>query len=158
MNEQWHPARHHFALARLIARAMARTTAAQTGVDRVVYGRDRHQSAIENHLVAAWFTASMTCFIAAALPLVTPLALVAAFPLALIAIQIPVYISGLPLSNPRMNAFFLMLCGTAAAAYFALQPGWVRFVAWTFLGVIALNAIAALVLWVMPWRTLSYEE
>ena len=136
----WDPRRNHFALARLVARLMRKRAPAPA--ERVIYAADRHQSAVENYAVAAWFLLSMTCFIAAALPLVAPAALLAALPLAMIAVQIPICLTGIPLSNQSLNAFALMLCGAAAAAYFALQPGWVRFVAWFFLGVIALNAIA----------------
>jgi len=143
VNEKWRPARHHFALARLVAHVMWRRPA--PAADDTIYFVDRHQSAIENHAVAAWFLLSMTCFIAAALPLSLPLALVAAFPLAMLAIQIPIFITGLPFSNPRLNSKFMMLCGAAAALYSALQPGWVRFAGWAFLGVIALNAIAFVV-------------
>jgi uncharacterized BrkB/YihY/UPF0761 family membrane protein len=146
----WDPRRFHFALARLVARivsecgggAAAFKAAQQRRTPKVIYAVDRHQSAIENHAVSVWFFVSTICFIAAALPLVMPLALVAAVPLALLAIQIPIYITGLPFSNARLNSKFMMLCGAAAAAYSAAQPGWVRFVGWTFLGVIALNAIA----------------
>lgn len=142
MTEKWSPSRHHFALTRLIARFM-RSKPDHTVT--VIYSVDRHQSAIENHTVAAWFTLSTACFIAAALPLVTPVALLVALPLSLLAIQLPIYVTGIPFNNPRVNAKFLMLCGAAAAAYFATQPGWVRFVAWSFLGVIALNAVAAII-------------
>ena len=130
--------RNHFALARLVARFMPR----RPSPSNTIYFVDRHQSAAENYIVAAWFLLSTTCFIAAALPLATPLALLAAFPLALIAIQLPIFVTGLPFSNVRLNSLFMMLCGAAAALYFSIQPGWVRFVAWTFLGIIALNAVA----------------
>ena len=140
---KWSPSRHHFALARLVAHVMSRRPAPAS--PSTIYFIDRHQSAIENYVVAVWFLLSMTCFIAAALPLATPLALVAAFPLAVLAIQLPIFVTGLPFSNYRVNSVFLMLCGAAAALYFAAQPGWVRFVALTFLGTIALNAVAFMI-------------
>ena len=137
---KWSPSRHHFALARLVAHVMSRKPTPAS--PSTIYFVDRHQSAVENYVVAIWFLLSITCFVAAALPLATPLAMLAAFPLALLAIQVPILVTGLPFGNYRLNSMFMMLCGAAAALYSASQGGWVRFVAWTFLGIIGLNAIA----------------
>jgi hypothetical protein len=116
-------ARHQFALARLAALTKRPVT-----------------PAVEHYAVCIWFLATTTCFLAAFVPLIL------AFPLALIAVQIPIYVTGLLFNNRRVNSAFLMLCGTAAALYFASQPTWIRFAAYVFLGALALNAIAFVIL------------
>jgi hypothetical protein len=133
--------RNHFALARLIAFCVRLPPRPQS--EKVILAIDRHQSAAENYAVCIWFMATTTCFIAAYVPWIL------AFPLALIAVQIPISATGLVFNNPRVNGAFLMLCATVAALYFASQPAWQRFVAYVFLGVLALNAIAFVILWLL---------
>ena len=120
-------AQNHFALARLVACLTARPAT----------------PAVEHYAVCIWFLASTTCFIAAWVPLLL------AFPLALIAVEVPIHVTGLLFNNRRVNSFALMLCGAAAALYFASQPAWQRFAAYAFLGVLALNAIAFVILWLL---------
>lgn len=130
--------RNNFALARLLALLMP-----SPQPENAILADDRYQSAVENYAVCIWFLATTTCFISAFVPLIV------ALPLALIAIQIPIYITGLLFNNRRVNSAFLMLCGAAAALYFASQPVWIRFAAYAFLGVLALNAIASVILWLL---------
>jgi len=147
---RWLPSRHHFALARLIALVMLKTTRpSPRNADRVVFAVDRHQSTIENYAVSIWFLITMTCYIAALLPLSAPVAVVTAFPLAMIAIQIAVVAGGLLVRSMRANAFVMMLGGVTASLHFATRATWARFAAYAFLGVVALNAVAYVVMWLL---------
>lgn len=155
---KWRPSRHHFALARLIALMMLKTTPRPAGdVDRVIFAVDRHQSSAENFAVSILLTLITTCYIAALLPLAAPLALLAALPLALIAIQILVVGGGLIVRSLVANSAFMMLCAVAASLYFATRTTWVRFAAYTFLAVVALNAIAFVVMWLLRDRVRELE-
>lgn len=155
---KWLPSRHHFALARLIALMMLKTTPRPAGdVDRVMFAVDRHQSTAENYAVSILFTAITTCYIATMLPLAAPMALVSALPLALIAIQILLVAGGLIVRSMTANSAFMMLCAVAASLHFATHPTWVRFAAYTFLTVLALNAIAFVVMWLLRDRVRELE-
>ncbi|MEK6374176.1 MAG: hypothetical protein AABO58_15925 [Acidobacteriota bacterium] len=155
---KWLPSRHHFALARLIALMMLKTTPRPAAdVDRVMFAVDRHQSTAENYAVSILFTAITTCYIATMLPLAAPLALVSALPLALIAIQILLVAGGLIVRSIAANSAFMMLCAVAASLYFATRTTWVRFAAYTFLAVVALNAIAFVVMWLLRDRVRELE-
>ena len=153
---KWLPSRHRFALARLAAFAMLLSRHPQRSEGspphRLILAVDRDQSAIENYAAAIWFLATTTCFIAAFVPLPV------AFPLAFVAVQLPICATGLVFNNRRLNSAFLMLCGTAAALYFATTSSWVRFAAYIFLGVLALDAVAAVVLWLLRGRVRAAEQ
>jgi hypothetical protein len=137
--------RHNFALARLLALVMKLGTASAPplSVDRVILANDRHQSAAENYTAAAGYLALVACFLAAFIPLF------AAVPLALVVIEIPIYAFALPFGNRRLTSIGYMLCGAAMAWYLVLQPKWFRFAGYTFFAVIALNAIAFAILWLL---------
>ena len=155
---KWLPSRHHFALARLIALLMLKTTPRPAGdVDRAVFAVDRHQSTAEAYAVSILFTAITTSYIAALLPLATPLALLAALPLALIVVQLLVVGGGLVLRSMSATSAFMMLCAVAASLYFATRTTWVRFAAYAFLAVVALNAIAFVVMWLLRDRVRELE-
>lgn len=146
---RWMPSRFTFALPRLYALLKMRAAKPQPAEMALVV--DRHQNAAENFTVGAWVLLTLTAYVVATLsrwwPL--PVALVAAFPAALLLIQLSITTVGLVLirreNNLRVNSIVLMAGMTAAAAYFARTQSWVRFVAWQFLIVLALNAIAAIV-------------
>ncbi len=131
-------ARYNFALARLIAFVCG--TGSQPvpvpGVDRVILANDRHQSAAENYTAALAYLALVICFLTAFMPLW------AAAPLSLIAIEIPIYVFGIPFNNRRAVAAGYVLCGAAMSWYLILQPRWIRFAGYAFLAVLALNAVA----------------
>jgi hypothetical protein len=152
---KWLPSRHHFALARLVAFAMLRQChpkRSEGSPDHVILAIDPDQSALENYAASIWYLGSLTCFIAAFVPLLI------AFPIALIVIEIPIYAFGLPFGNRRVTSAGYVLCGAGAASYFALQPTWIRFAAYAFLGVLALNAIAFAIMWLLRHRVRAAEE
>ena len=129
------PARHHFALARLIAFLMHRFgPAPQMDVDHLLLPIDQYQSAVENYTVAVWFWLTAAGYLAAVLPLHPVLALVIAIPLAPFVLQIPLYLGATPL--------VLMTLYFSATVYFATAAGPIHYVAWFALAVFATNAIA----------------
>ena len=150
---KWLPSRHRFALARLVAFVMLTCgTGPTSDVDRLMLAIDPDQSTIENYAASIWYLGSLTCFLSAFVPLLI------AFPIALIVIEIPIYAFGVPFGNRRVTSAGYVLCGAGAAAYFALQPTWIRFAAYAFLGVLALNAIAFVIMWPLRHRVRAAEE
>jgi peptidoglycan/xylan/chitin deacetylase (PgdA/CDA1 family) len=104
----------------------------------VAYVIDRDQSAIENYAISIWIAATVSCYLA---PYVTWWL---ALPVALIAIQIPIYATGLLFNNRRVNGVVIWLL-------LAVTSYWGGWVGWVFYGVVAANAIAWLIL--LPTRT-----
>jgi hypothetical protein len=159
---RWFPSRHNFALFRLIA--YLRLRRAQPEHRNVILIIDRHQSAGETWLVMSWVTLTFACYLAATVFVDwhIALALPVSLPLAVVLLEVPAILSALtiaPLFNAvarnrthgfHVNGVVIMLLFSAASAYFARHPSWVRFVAWQFLALLALNAIAAMV--VFPLR------
>ena len=143
------PSRHRFALFRLVAflRLRAAKPEPRDGLILVV---DRDQTAIEHHAISLWIVLTVTCYFAATLfgswPL--PLALPAAFFVAAMAVEVPLLVFGTFVSS-RVNSVLCMLVFIAAAAWFATQRSWARFAAWQFLAVIALNAVAAAIVFLL---------
>src|SRR5262249_25855727 len=130
------------ALARLIALAVStRATTPEPGVDRIILADNRYQSAVENYTAAIGYLALVSCFLAAFMPLY------AAIPLSLIAIELPIYAFGLPFNNRRVVSIGYALCGAAMAVYLVLQPRWIRFGGYAYFGVMALNAVAFVIMW-----------
>ena len=144
---RWLPSRHRFALFRLFGLVKTRTAKPEPreGLMLIV---DRDQSGYEHYAVSTWIVLTVACYLAATLfgawPL--PLGLAAALPAAAIAIEIPIYVSGLIAGNARANGIVFMLLMTAVSAYLATMETWVRFAAWQFLALLALNALAAVVM------------
>ena len=132
------PARHQFALGRLIASLMQRfATAPRLDVDHLLLAVDREQSAVENYTVSVWFWLSTACYLAAVLPLHPAVAVAIAIPLAAFVVQVPLY-----LGANRPVLMFLYFC---ASVYFATVAAPVHFVAWFSLAVFAANATAWIV-------------
>ncbi len=144
---RWLPSRHRFALFRLIAHVKTRAAKPQPreGLMLII---DRDQSAYEHYAISSWIVLTVACYLAATLfgswPL--PLGFAAALPASAIAIEIPVYVTGLAFNNARLNGIAFMLLMIAASVYLAVTDTWVRFAAWQFLALLALNAIVAVVL------------
>ena len=135
---RWLPARHQFALSRLIAFLVQRlATPPKLDVDHLLLAVDREQSAYENYIVSVWFWLTTACYLAVLMPLHPALAIVIAIPLAAFVVQVPLYFGA-----TRMILMFLYLC---ASAYFASVAGPIHFVAWFSLAVFAANAIAWIV-------------
>jgi hypothetical protein len=146
---RWLPSRHHFALFRLFAFLRMRSAKPEPrpGLILVV---DPDQTAAEHHGISLWIVSTVTCYVAATLFATWPaaLALPVAFVVAAGAIEVPVVLGGLALPS-RGNSLLLMVLLIAVAAYFATQRTWVRFAAWQFLALIALNAVAAMIVFLL---------
>lgn len=157
---RWLPSRHHFALFQLFAFLRLRRAPPEPR-EGLVLVVDRHQTAAEHHSVSIWIVLTVTCYLAATLfarwPL--PLALAVAFPLAPVAIHVPMLSLGLlTRGHRRLNAMSLMFVFIAMAVYFAGQQSWVRFAAWQFLAFVTLNAIAAAVVFMLRAQIARLER
>jgi hypothetical protein len=154
---RWFPSRHNFALFRLAAYLCLRRARPEQHDGILII--DRHQSATETWLVMSWVTLTFACYLAATLFVDwhIALALPVSLPLAIVLLEVPAILSALTIAplfhsiarnrvnDFRVNGVVLMLLFSAASAYFALHPTWVRFVAWQFLALLALNAVAAVI-------------
>ena len=159
---RWLPSRHRFALFRLWAFARLRNAKPdpRAGLMLMV---DPDQSAVECYSVSTWIWLTASAYVAFELTKVwlLPLAIVASLPLGSLAVQAPIYTMGvfiLPaiqtLARARLalagiNSMVVILLHVLAASYYALERTWVRFVAWQFLAVVALNAIAATIVFLL---------
>jgi hypothetical protein len=142
---KWLPSRHHFALARLVAFVIARRTSPIPG-GHVVLGIDGDQSAVENYAIAIWIFCTLVCFVAAALPLPIGVAILIAFPLAAMAIQLMIIVGGLLTRSAKVNSVAIFVLMIVASSYFAATASPIRYVAWFFFVVIGLNAAAWLIM------------
>ena len=159
---RWLPARFHYALFRLYA--FLRMKAAKPRPADVALVLDRDQNPVESAVLSAWTTATLTCYAAATLfdewPL--PLALLAGVPVAITCLEIPIVLLGLALrhreTNIPLNSFVLMTLLTGAAVYFSRAQTWARFAAWQFLAAVALNAIAAAIVFSLRGEIADMEN
>jgi hypothetical protein len=165
------PSRHNFAIFRLIAYLRLRGVRLSGEADRVLFV-DRHQSAYESYSVGVWLLLTLTCYLAALMNRIAlPLALAIALPVAWIVLQADMVLTGLAIAplvrviarkpgqnNIQINSFLVMLQMFAAAAYFATRPTWVRFAAWQFLAVAALNAVAAALVFLLSGAIARLES
>ncbi|HEX8168910.1 MAG TPA: hypothetical protein VF824_00040 [Thermoanaerobaculia bacterium] len=153
---RWLPSRRNFALFRLYA--YLRLRVAPPEPRDVALFIDRNQTAAEHYSVAVWVLLTMTCYCAADLfeswPL--PLAIVSALVVATLLTQVGIVGFGLVAAaltprtaRVRVNSFVLMLLFIAAAAWYARHPSWARFVAWQVLALVALNAAAAAIVFLL---------
>jgi hypothetical protein len=156
---KWLPSRHRFALMKLIGFLLS-SRRQRPEPRRVIYVVDRDQSAVENYGLAIVYFTVTTCYIAALLP---PPAFLAAVPLAAIAVELPMYLIGaaiLPLWRDKqtLHSIVMMALLIAASAYFATRTTWVHFVAFAFLALVAVNAVAAVVMFALRNRVRELER
>jgi len=160
------PSRFHFALARLLAMARSHSTPPRPDVDRVIYAIDRHQNAAEHYAVSIWVAISVACYVASALPLKPVAAAAASLILGPIIAQVPIVVVGLLVllinrgkmrDGVGINSAACMTLFFLASAYFAQRRSPVRFVAWFFFVVVALNALAWVILALMRKRIRQME-
>ncbi|HEX3578560.1 MAG TPA: hypothetical protein VHY33_08340 [Thermoanaerobaculia bacterium] len=160
------PSRHRFALARLIAYAKLRgASAAVNHAERLILPIDRDQTAAEMHGMAIWIFVTTVCYVAAMLPMIWPVAIVAAVPIAAIALHFPIVVIG-PIvrlligdgDHVKIISVFTMALLVIASSYIAASHTWARYVAWLFFAVFILNAAAAAVAWLLRDRIRAAEE
>jgi len=143
---RWLPARFNFALFRLYAFLRMKTATPEPRDVALVI--DRNQNRLESFTIGIWATLTLACYASAILfaswPL--PLALLAGIVAGITFLEIPVIVVGLirrTEKNNGLNSVVTMTLLVAMAVYFARAESWIRYVAWQFLGVLALNAVAA---------------
>lgn len=167
---RWLPSRHRFALFRLWAYARLRTATPEPKPGLILMV-DRDQSAVESYTTSTWIALMTAGYIAAELakrwPL--PVAIAAAIPLACLALHLPLLVA--PVLVPvievfarkrltwyaAVNSTAFVATHLAIALVLADQRTWVRFVAWQFLAVFGLNAIAAAIVFLLRGRITSLE-
>lgn len=159
---RWLPSRHRFALFRLWAFARLKNAKAEPrpGLMLMV---DADQSAVESYTASMWIALTTIAYVASEfaelLPL--PIAIAVAVPIGIVAMQVPIYVMGVAIlpaiqaiARTRLvvanfNSIFLIALHVVVASFYALERTWVRFVAWQFLAVIALNAFAAIIVFLL---------
>jgi hypothetical protein len=158
---RWLPSRHSFALFRLYAYLRLRYAKHETR--DVILGIDPYQSNTEAWTVAVWTTLTSAWCIAGTLLASWPIAiaLTAAIPLGMLGIQVTLVASGLtfaPLWNAitrmktpgvKVNSIVTMSAVAALCAWSVRSATWARFAAWQFFAVFALNALAAIVVFLL---------
>lgn len=159
---RWLPSRHRFALFRLWAFARLRNARPELRPGRLLM-IDPDQSAVECYTVSTWMWLTTSAYVAYELSKFWPLpaAVVASLPLGSLAIQAPICTLGLfilpaiqTLSRTRLglagvNSAVLIALEIAVASYYAMGGSWVRLVAWQFLAILALNALAATIVFLL---------
>lgn len=166
---RWLPSRHRRALFRLAALLRLRfaKSSTDTGLLLVI---DRDQSQFENYAMSIWFTLTLTAFVAATFFTTWPLALalLVSLPLATALSQATVVLCALLIAPlfPRNRiapvSIGTMLLVLAPTAYYARATTWIRFVSWHVLVLLALNALAAAIVFFLraPIERIerAYEE
>jgi hypothetical protein len=160
---RWFPSRHNLALFRLAA--FLRLRRARPEHRDVLMVIDRHQSATETWMVMCWLTLTLACYLAVTVfaGWNVAIALATSLPLAFALLEVPAIVSALTIApfaqnGIRANGVVVMLLFAAASAHFATRPTWVRFVAWQFLTLLALNAIAAVIVFALRDAIAQLEE
>jgi hypothetical protein len=163
---RWLPSRHHFALTRLIAYARLRgARQVAKNAEHLILSIDHDQTAIEMHGTAIWIFITTVCYIAAALPLIWPAAIVVAVPLAAIVLQFPTVGIG-PIvraligdgDHIKIISVIAMSLLVIASSYFAVSASWARYAAWFFFAVLVMNGAAAVVVWLLRAAIRAEEE
>jgi hypothetical protein len=162
----WLPSRHRFALAKLIAYAKLRgAPAVANNAEHLILPIDRDQTAAEMNGVAIWVFLTTVCYIASALPLSWPAAIVVAMPIAAIAIHFPIVVIG-PIvrmligdgNHIKIISVIAMSLLVIASSYFAASNSWARYAAWFFFAVLIVNGAAAIVVWLLRGSIRAAEE
>ncbi|MDQ3280355.1 MAG: hypothetical protein M3Q69_02980 [Acidobacteriota bacterium] len=153
------PSRYNFALFRLAA--FFRLRNARREEREIVLVIDRHQSNGETFLVSSWLMLTLACFFDAVLFDSRPLALPLAFVIGVLGMQTVTVTSGW--LSPRLwnavtrrgtpamkvNSIVSMSMWFVLAALCARCATWVRFAAWQFFAFVALDVIAAAIVFLL---------
>lgn len=162
---RWLPSRFRYASFRLLAWAMFRSSGPEPRRG-IVMGVDRDQSTLESYSIAGWLTITSSCLAyavmgrflpPAAAALVSPLAAV----VFLQGITVAVTIAGALVfdrGSGTLVSFATWFLVTVAAILVADYQTWPRYVAWSFLIVLAVNAVAAGIARIFRNRLLEPER
>jgi hypothetical protein len=109
---------------------------------RYAFAIDRNQSTPEAFTVAALVLLTAVADIAALLPFRLWLSL----PLAIVVtpwlLQVPLYVAGIPFGNAKFTSVFILTTVVIASSWVGTMQTPLRFAAWLFFAVLALNAVA----------------
>jgi hypothetical protein len=150
---RWLPSRHRFALSRLIAYWKLRgARGVANDVEHLILPIDRDQTAAEMNCIAIWVFVTTVCYVAATLPLIWPVAIIVAIPIAAIVIHFPIVVIG-PIvriligdgDHIKIISVITMSLLVIASSYFAVSSLWPRYLAWFFFAVLIVNGAAAIV-------------
>lgn len=163
---RWLLSRHRFALARLIAYIRLRgARPAANKPEHLILPIDRDQTAAEMNGVAIWVFVTTVCYFAALLPLALPVAVILAIPIAAIVIHLPIVLGGPMLrlligdgDHVKIVSVMTMALLLIGSSYFAISPSWARFAAWFFFAILAINSVAAIILWLSRGSVRAVEE
>lgn len=140
---RWMPSRHNFALFRLYAYLRLRNAPHEP--NDTILAIDRYQSNAEAMLVAMWLFVTTTCGLAG-----TMFSWPVAFLVAVVGIHAIMVASGVVFVTLlperivlRVNSIWMMTLFASLGAYCSTRSSWVRFVGWQFFALVALNAVAA---------------
>jgi hypothetical protein len=169
---RWLPSRHHFALTRLVAYLVLRSSRPRPapGLALVV---DRDQSQPEHYAMSIWATLTAGCYVVATLRSWMPMwaaVLIAMVTIGLI-VQIPLFTIGalvLPLwerltgtreeRHEKAISVAYMVLYLLASSYFVTRPGWVHYVAAFALLLFAVNAVAAVLMFLLRGAVRRLEQ
>jgi hypothetical protein len=158
---KWLPSRHRYALGKLIAFLVFR--AQKRGITptstRYAFPVDDNQSAAETFLVAVWVFLTAVVEMAALLPFrpwVSAIIAVITMPWLL---QIPLYVVGLIFGSRTLISMTTFTILAITSAFVAVMPMMARYVAWLFFAVLAANALAWPIAWLLrePMRALEQQ-
>jgi hypothetical protein len=115
--------------------------------------------------VAIWVFVTTVCYIAAALPLTWPAAIVIAMPIAAIVLQFPTVIIG-PIvlmligdgNHIKIISVIAMSLLVIASSYVAASSSWARYAAWLFFAVLIVNGASAILVWLLRGGIRAAEE
>lgn len=168
---RWLPSRFHtasFRLIALIASTVRRREPEHRGIVLVI---DRHQNAFENHAMALLVVVLSASFAGMhmAQALRPAVAAILALPVAAILLQVIIVGSGLvfaPIARlfgrsirhggPAAYITFVML--SVYSIYYMRSPLWIRYVARAFIAAVAVNAGAAVIMWLLRRRVIRLEQ
>ena len=149
---RWLPSRFNYGLFRLYAYLRMKTARPEPRDVALVI--DSNQNRVESFSIGVWTTLTLACYAAgtwfASWPL--PLGLLAGIVVGITCLEIPVILMGLirrKSNNIPLNSALMMALLIGAAAVFTREESWIRFVAGQFLGVVALNAVAAAIVFLL---------
>ena len=119
----------------------------------------KDQTVGEQYPISVWMLASVTCYVAAILPVrwwpAAPFIAIGLMQLAIVSAGI---IGRLHENHLHRTSMFLFALMFIASAWFAMSGSPVRYVAWFFLGVAALNAMAFLVMMALRKSVRELEQ
>lgn len=158
---RWLPSRFNYGLFRLYAYARMKTAKAEPRDVALVI--DANQNPIESFAIGVWATLTLACYAAGtwfeSWPL--PLGVLAGVVVGLTALQLPIIVIGLARrtrNNIPLNSAVMMALLIGAAVFFAGAASWIRFVAWQFLAVVALNAVASALVFLLRHTVAEMEH